>query len=436
MGANLISFDDQDYTNYLYVTPTKEFDFTSGSIKSTDESLSLKCGRTTAARQFNENGDIETVNPGVVRFKRNPLTGEVIGLLVEPSATNVLSYNGELTNSYWTPHNSTVTQSSVPGLDGMPMFKMTEDAVNTYHGIPSPATAIQANGWASGKVYAKAAENSNIYVELGFPFGDVVFSVTVNLNNGSFTTSGNIVGLAKGVARVTAHKNGIYQIEVSVQTSLVASQSARLSILNHNGVSQTYAGTPGNGVYVQYPQLELTPRPTSTIITENGPGTRDADNYYFMIPDGFVSTDMSICAEVIPTSLPLAAYAAGEVTSGVIALRDSKLTGSASVRAVIGRQISTLLPQAFARTKTSSISLLGNKKWQLERMLIAYSTAGILSYNGDVVSADAGFVQSSSNSIQVGSSRPDAEYFEGVISGLLLYQMALSADDLRKVTQQ
>lgn len=69
-------------------------------------------------------------------------------------------------------------------------------------------------------------------------------------------------------------------------------------------------------------------------------------------------------------------------------------------------------------------------------MLIAYSTAGILSYNGDVVSADAGFVQSSSNSIQVGSSRPDAEYFEGAISGLLLYQMALSADDLRKVTQQ
>ncbi|WP_211130192.1 hypothetical protein, partial [Serratia surfactantfaciens] len=62
--------------------------------------------------------------------------------------------------------------------------------------------------------------------------------------------------------------------------------------------------------------------------------------------------------------------------------------------------------------------------------------AGILSYNGDVVSANPGFAQSSSNSIQVGSSRPDAEYFDGVVTGLLLYQVALSADDLGKVTQQ
>lgn len=432
MGSNIISFDDQDYTHYLYVTPTREFDFTSGSTKSTDESISLRCGRTTTARQFNESGEIETVNPGVVRFKRNSVTGKIIGLLAEPSATNVLSFNGQLTNSYWQPHNSTVTQSSVTGLDGISMFKLAEDAVNTYHGVPSPATSIQATGWASGKVYAKSAENSHIFVELGFPGGGITFNVTVNLSDGTFTTGGT----ATGVAKTTSYKNGIYLIELSAQAASVVSQTVRLSILNHNGVSQIYEGTPGNGVYVQYPQLELTPRSTSTIITANGPGTRDADNYYFMIPEGFDSTDMSICAEVIPTSLPLAAYASGEVTSGVIALRDSNLTGAASVRAVIGRQISTLLPQAFARTKTNPISLLGNKKWQLERMLIAYSTAGILSYNGDVVSADAGFVQSSSNSIQVGSSRPDAEYFEGVISGLLLYQMALSADDLRKVTQQ
>ncbi|MBH2756489.1 phage head spike fiber domain-containing protein [Serratia ureilytica] len=432
MSANIISFDDQDYTNYLYVIPTKEFDFTSGSIKSIDGSISLMCGRTTTARQFNENGDVETISPGVVRFKRNPLTGKIIGLLAEPSATNVLSYNGQLTNSYWTPHNCTITQSAVSGLDGIPMFKLADDAVNTYHGLPSPTTSIQATGWASGKVYAKAAENSHIFVEIGFPGGGITFNVTVNLNDGTFATGGT----ANGVAKTTSCKNGIYLIELSAQAASVASQTVRLSILNHNGVSQIYAGTPGNGVYIQYPQLELTPRSTSTIITANGPGTRDADNYYFMIPAGFDSTDMSICAEVIPTSLPLAAYAAGEVTSGVLALRDSNLTGSASVRALIGRQISSLLPQAFARTQTSNISLLGKKKWQLERMLIAYSTAGILSSNGDVVSANPGFVQSSSNSVQVGSSRPDAEYFDGVVTGLLLYQVALSADDLGKVTQQ
>lgn len=432
MGANFVSFDDRQYSEYLYVAPSDELDFTEGEITSADGAIVLQCGRTSVARQFNAAGGIEVVNPGVVRFKRHPLTGAIVGLLAEPAATNVLSFNSQLTNSYWPKHNCVVAASTVKGLDGAAMFKMADDAVNTYHGMPSPLTSIGSSSWASGRVFAKAGENNFIQLELGFPdWGS--FNATVNLTDGSFVTGGT--SPAPGRANVTPCKNGVYLIEISARSGAAASQSVRLSVLNHNGSTTTYAGTAGNGVYVQYPQLELSPRSTSTIVTDNGPVTRDADNYSFPLPEGYDSRNMSFCVEAVPAFVPLAPYAGGDATSGVLAMRNPQMTGATSVMAVIGRQIATQLPQAFARSVARNITLLGNPVWQTEPVVMAYSTTGIFSNDGNVLSADAGFVQAASQSIQVGSSRPEAEYFEGAVTGVLLYKGALNAYDLAKATQ-
>lgn len=431
VGIHLAAADFS--SNFVDWLPGFIYDFTTGSAIS-NSGTPLLCGRTTTARQVGPSGAEYSVAAGTVRFARNRSTGVILGLLAEPAATNQFTYNSDLTQSYWTKHNCTVSLSSTLGTDGVGMYKIAEDNTNTYHGIPSPTYRLNANGYVSCRVYAKAAERSYIYTEIGFFGGSGgAFNATINLTNGTYVTGGTVTGRINVVACI----NGIYLIEMTASGASVSATTARFSMLTSNGTTNTYTGTTGSGVYVQYPQYEISPRSTSTIITSGSAVTRDADNYYVnlsTISSLFNPAAYTLWVQQFPTIPTSSPYSSGEVTPAAAAIRltaDSTSTGCLSL---VGRQTSSLLPVGFGRGSSSNITLTGTSQWTSGSMKLAFSSAGVFGYAGNAVSASGFTPSANGDRLQVGSSGPQYEYFEGIVTGLRIYQGALSASDLQKVT--
>ena len=206
---------------------------------------------------------LQSAASGVARFDNNPTTGESLGLLIEESRTNLLTYSADFSNAAWTKLNATVTSNTIVGPDGtLTGDKLVENtSASTAHLIYSSTNASAGSNTFS--VYAKAGERNKFAIE----FSSTLSSAVFNLSDGSYTTT-------DCTATSTPVGNGWYRCSIS--TTLGGGSSCTYSIRDSSG-NRDYTGNGFSGIFIWGAQLEAASFATSYIPTVASQVTRAAD---------------------------------------------------------------------------------------------------------------------------------------------------------------
>jgi hypothetical protein len=101
---------------------------------------------------------LQTAASGVARFDNNPTTGESLGLLIEESRTNLVTYSQEWTNAVWTKNATTITGAAAVAPDGtLNANSFTPNTTNTTHNaLSAVAVAVTSGNTYTTGFFAKA----------------------------------------------------------------------------------------------------------------------------------------------------------------------------------------------------------------------------------------------------------------------------------------
>jgi hypothetical protein len=219
--------------------------------------------RATTATRFNSAGLIESVASGVPRldYYTSGGTAGCPALLVEPAATNALSYSEEFDNAAWGKSAMTVstgTTALFTAPDGTTNAdKIIATSGNVAHNINRSGIASAAYTFS---VFAKAGEESVISLWLRGA------SVRAEFN----LVSGTVSNITTTSARIENYGNGWYRCTVYDSTA-----GTTAHVYGRGGAA--YAGNGSDGFYLWGAQLETGSVATSYIPTTAGQVTRNAD---------------------------------------------------------------------------------------------------------------------------------------------------------------
>jgi len=216
--------------------------------------------RNTTATRVNANGLIESVASGIPRLDY-PIGGGCPALLVEPAATNALSYSEEFDNAAWGKSAMTVstgTTALFTAPDGTTNAdKIIATSGNVAHNINRSGIASAAYTFS---VFAKAGEESVISLWLRGA------SVRAEFN----LVSGTVSNITTTSARIENYGNGWYRCTVYDSTA-----GTTAHVYGRGGAA--YAGNGSDGFYLWGAQLETGSVATSYIPTTTAAITRNAD---------------------------------------------------------------------------------------------------------------------------------------------------------------
>jgi hypothetical protein len=215
---------------------------------------------------------LQTAASGVARFDHNPTTFESLGLLIEESRTNLLTYSEEFNNAAWTKSRSSITANTIVAPDGtLTGDKLVEDTTATStHQATRTFNAVSGTTYTA-TIYAKAAERGFAGIGLGDGAFGATNIVTINLSTGATSV---ISGTA--TAASTFVGNGWYRVSVTATATSTETAINRIYASN-SGTTVSYTGDGYSGIYIWGAQLEAGAFPTSYIPTVASQVTRSAD---------------------------------------------------------------------------------------------------------------------------------------------------------------
>ena len=206
-----------------------------------------------------------TAANNVSRFDHNPTTNESLGLLIEESRTNLLTYSAEFDNAAWGKTRSSITSNTIVAPDGtLTGDKLVEDttATNTHFVRQDFTLAV---GTYTYSFFAKAAERQSIQCVRQNTNIDLITHL-FNLSTGVATGTG---------ASMTSVGNGWYRCVGVITVNAVAATGVNFSL--YDGSTITYTGDGYSGIYIWGAQLEAGAFSTSYIATVAATVTRSAD---------------------------------------------------------------------------------------------------------------------------------------------------------------
>lgn len=211
--------------------PTYEANFTQGQLPS-----GWTCTRSGAtATYFGSDGLLKTAAADTARITHDPATRECLGLLVEASAVNALTYARDGTNAAWSKTGMSAPTLSATGIDG----------------VANTATRL-----ASTAINAKCSHTHSVG---GTPY---VFSVWLRRVSGT------------GAIKISADNFAT----TSTVTLTSAWQRFEISSSSGAGVVGIQIDTSGDVIEFDYAQCELGSVATSPILTTSSTVTRNADS--------------------------------------------------------------------------------------------------------------------------------------------------------------
>jgi len=208
------------------------------------------------------------------RFDFNPTTGESLGLLIEQSSTNLVTYSEQFDNAIWGKMSSTISVNQLVAPDGT----ISADAI-----ISQSATALtgvsQAVSVTSGVSYTasffvKKKDVRYLQIFWGGP-------ISTNYANFDLDTSTVTVQTTANTAFINSVGNGMYRISLTISsliTSAVYAVNLTLIDTGTSGRASSYTGNGISGGYIWGAQLEALAFPTSYIPTTSAQVTRASDN--------------------------------------------------------------------------------------------------------------------------------------------------------------
>lgn len=210
---------------------------------------------------------LETAASGVARFDHNPTTFESLGLLIEESRTNLLTYSEQFDDASWTKTNATITANTIVSPDG------TVDADKIFSNSGSLGLTTQSLSQTSGtsyafSVFAKAGEYSFCQLRINTSVSSITRAY-FNLSNGTTT------GAANCTASITPVGNGWYRCSI-VYTATVTTGAGGQRIYGQVDAADT-VGDGYSGIFIWGAQLEAGAFATSYIPTVASQVTRAAD---------------------------------------------------------------------------------------------------------------------------------------------------------------
>jgi hypothetical protein len=228
------------------------------------------------------NGNIETgvlANIARINYPRTGVASGCAGLLVEPSATNLLFYSEGFGNVYWTKTNVTVQDN----VSASPANTLTAD--NVYPTVSGTDVRIQRSFTVnSGTTYTVSTFIKANGVNWIRFFGPEFIGRAAWFN----VLSGTIGVVQSGItAKIENYGNGWYRVSVTQTAASTKTGQFYINLADGDGTS-TITANGTNGVLLWGAQLEVGSIATSYIPTTTGTVTRNSDvitNNQFVIPN-------------------------------------------------------------------------------------------------------------------------------------------------------
>ena len=266
----LSQFKQSQNTDFPNVRPSLDLRF--ALAKKLDPRITFTRGST--GTYFGSDGLMRTAGVNEPRFDHDPVTGQSLGLLIEESRQNLLTYSEDFSQGVWTKHNSSINSNVITAPDNTSnATKLIENTSNVQHMVYRNLTSA-VNTTYTFSFFAKSAERQYVLASFsgGGLSGDCV--VGVSLIDGSVTTTSN----SPENTSVTKLPNGWYRITLTKTTPSASAFQPRILISRTGSSSQTYQADGTSGLYLWGAQLEAGAFPTSYIPTTASTVTRSADN--------------------------------------------------------------------------------------------------------------------------------------------------------------
>ena len=261
--------------NFPAISPTLNLNF--ARSKKLDPRITFT--RTSSATRTNAQGLIEVVSANTPRFEHsyNSSTGSVnsLGLLIEESRSNLVTYSEQFDNAAWTKTNAGITTntSATTAPDGTNgAEKLVEDTSNGQHFI-GKANVLTNSIQYTLSVFVKPAERTKMLLGAVKDDGNFVgtyFDLSAGTAYSTFATP--------DAYSIVSYSNGWYRCNVTITNSATGSgDSIGIYLLDASG-NFSYTGNGTSGIYIWGAQLEAGAFPTSYIPTVASTVTRSADN--------------------------------------------------------------------------------------------------------------------------------------------------------------
>lgn len=253
---------------YPTIRPALTLDF----AKSKQLDPRITFSRSSSATYVDSDGSIKAAPDGVARFDHDPETGESLGLLIEESRTNSLTYSAEFDNAGWTKSRTTITANAVTAPDGTTTAdKLIRNTDNNINVIYQTVSLSQTTYTLS--IFAKKGEYNFCTLNLPNTQGwDADRYISVDLRDGSYAVSAN----APTSTSVIAYPDGWYRISITHAASTTVTRGGYIEARSSSGYG-SQAGDGTSGIYIWGAQLEAASFPTSYIPTAGSTVTRAAD---------------------------------------------------------------------------------------------------------------------------------------------------------------
>jgi hypothetical protein len=267
--------------NFPAISPTLNLNF--ARSKKLDPRITFT--RTSSATRTNAQGLIEVVSANTPRFDHsyNSSTGSVnsLGLLIEESRSNLITYSEQFDNAGWSKTNAGITTntSATTAPDGTNTAeKLVENTSSSAQHFQTQSITIVANTLYTATIFIKANTRSSI--RFGF--------LNNTLSNGAYAhfnastgviSSQTTAGTASSVSfSMDSFTSGWYRCRVSCIVDNSSTTSVVFIGIVDNSNNAVYTGDGTSGIYIWGAQVETGAFPTSYIPTSGSTVTRSADN--------------------------------------------------------------------------------------------------------------------------------------------------------------
>lgn len=228
------------------------------------------------------NGLIQAAAIDVARFAYEPVSLDLLGLLIEPQRINVLEYSEDFSDAYWTKNNSSVSSNATTAPDGTTTAdKIVENTANGNHDVRRSAISAAGTTTYTQSIYVKAAERTRgALLMIG---GSGNCKVNFNLTTGVVTAS-TAGGWVSVLSSLTDCGNGWFRVQNTATSNAGTTTILAGFFLANASGSTNYVGDGTSGMFMWGAQLEVGATASSYMPTAAGSFTRNADNASMTIP--------------------------------------------------------------------------------------------------------------------------------------------------------
>jgi hypothetical protein len=219
---------------------------------------------------------LETAASGVARFDHNPTTFESLGLLIEESRSNLLTYSEQFDDAAWSKTDSSITANTIVAPDGtLTGDKLVEDTANGAHTFSQSLSATAQSYTLS--IYVKKAERKYFQI-FGRRDGTNYNGAMIDLDTGTVSapTRPSTTSNAS-TTTVTSVGNGWWRVAMTYSYTTTGT-TVIFFALTDGSQAYSYTGDDYSGVYIWGAQLEAGAFPTSYIQTVASQVTRSSDS--------------------------------------------------------------------------------------------------------------------------------------------------------------